>query len=1054
MERNSKTISVWVTTLGTAFLMSGTFGVSVYGNQDTLPIQLVGAVVPAAPYAAAPQVFDMDRTLTEARKAIAARDLRRAEQLLQAATAHAERSGFTFRESDDQPRFVAPLLEQSKRLAAEMQTSGYTEANRRQYAQLALVQADGFLRKGELEIAHQLTQEAAAQGVIFNEAARTSGMEPNAMSQRIEAARITRQTASTAAYRTDTDSTRTQQVRDYELRIPARTPAIPSAENPETTLVDHARQKQQLAVQQVAADIMQYISDAQRTHQERGDTDAALQILQRAKSRLEEAKLDPQTQASFLRNIDTAIQNIEKSSQRYSHANELNQANTQVLSARRAEQEENLAIQQKLKTYVEECNRCLDEGRWNDAVVIAKKARDLAPEDPVTHQLVLVAQLVSRTKRYDEIRANKEEAFTEAMLSIDKASIPWTDNAPIQFPSSWATLKNTRRGTDEITNNRPESEREILRRLEMPISLRLDRPVPFSQVMQLLRAQSGVQIFPQESALREVDVTGDTLVRFPITSDITLRSALNLILDPLGLAFVVENEVLNITTAARKNQSRMYPKVYYVGDLIHPVPNSDGSSPHSLESAHQRGMNRAMEASETINGVRRSTNVSMNGMPITSNNPTNDRIYAQTGGGYTGFGTPATGNTSGQDTFQGGNGAANFGDITDTINTIIFSDPDLTGDEWSISEYGNNGSLIIRTTEDFHAQISDLLAQLRKLSDLQITIEVRYVTLRDGYAERMGVDFDVNLPNNAARSRYNGNNPAIGTQSLSNYFNGRTVTSSDPSTMQDNRGTLDLSIAQDSFATSLTPPFGGATGNGLSLGFAILSDIETYFFLSAAQSNARSNVMEAPKVTLFNGQRGSINDTTSRPYVTSVIPVVGDFAAAYQPVVSIFNEGQILNVQGTVTSDRRFVRLTLNPVINVVNKVETYKYFGSDELTEDTGTVVRGDDNTASTDEKREKQTRSRTSQGITVQQPITSSFNVNTTVNVPDGGTIVMGGIKRLAEGRNESGVPMLSKIPYLKRLFQNTAIGRDSTSVMMVVTPRIIIQEEEEAHIGYTTP
>ena len=83
---------------------------------------------------------------------------------------------------------------------------------------------------------------------------------------------------------------------------------------------------------------------------------------------------------------------------------------------------------------------------------------------------------------------------------------------------------------------------------------------------------------------------------------------------------------------------------------------------------------------------------------------------------------------------------------------------------------------------------------------------------------------------------------------------------------------------------------------------------------------------------------------------------------------------------------------------------------------------------------------------GSTVQLPTLAQTFVNTTVNVPDGGTILLGGIKRLSEGRAERGVPMLGKIPYISRLFRNVAVGRDATSLMMMVTPRIIIQEEEE--------
>jgi len=82
----------------------------------------------------------------------------------------------------------------------------------------------------------------------------------------------------------------------------------------------------------------------------------------------------------------------------------------------------------------------------------------------------------------------------------------------------------------------------------------------------------------------------------------------------------------------------------------------------------------------------------------------------------------------------------------------------------------------------------------------------------------------------------------------------------------------------------------------------------------------------------------------------------------------------------------------------------------------------------------------------ITVQQPVFETVFVLTTVSVPDGGTVLLGGIKRLREGRNEAGVPILGQIPYISRLFKNTGVGRETESLMLMVTPRIIIQEEEE--------
>jgi len=76
----------------------------------------------------------------------------------------------------------------------------------------------------------------------------------------------------------------------------------------------------------------------------------------------------------------------------------------------------------------------------------------------------------------------------------------------------------------------------------------------------------------------------------------------------------------------------------------------------------------------------------------------------------------------------------------------------------------------------------------------------------------------------------------------------------------------------------------------------------------------------------------------------------------------------------------------------------------------------------------------------------VIESITVSTIVSVPDGGTVLLGGVKRLREGRTMFGVPILNKIPYISRLFKNSGVGRETESIMLMVTPRIIIQEEEE--------
>ena len=258
------------------------------------------------------------------------------------------------------------------------------------------------------------------------------------------------------------------------------------------------------------------------------------------------------------------------------------------------------------------------------------------------------------------------------------------------------------------------------------------------------------------------------------------------------------------------------------------------------------------------------------------------------------------------------------------------------------------------------------------------------------------------------------------------------------------------------------------------MGLAILSDIETFFFIRAAQGDTRTNVMFAPKVTLFNGQRAFVANITQRPFVTSVTPTVGVFAVGFTPEITLVPSGVSMSVAAVVSADRRFVRLAVVPNFSVISDVFTFTFVsapgqagttgagpgasGSAGSTGSTGFGggtsgssgfggIGGTSTTSTSSSSGSTTTNNSLAVGnITVQQPVVQTVTVITTVSVPDGGTVLLGGIKTLREGRNEAGVPILNQLPYINRLFRNTGIGRETESLMMMVTPRIIIQEEEE--------
>src|SRR6185295_1772005 len=102
----------------------------------------------------------------------------------------------------------------------------------------------------------------------------------------------------------------------------------------------------------------------------------------------------------------------------------------------------------------------------------------------------------------------------------------------------------------------------------------------------------------------------------------------------------------------------------------------------------------------------------------------------------------------------GGMGAganADFDSLIDLITATVANETWAEGGAGSaeIRPFPTNLSLVISQTQEVHEQIADLLQQLRRLQDLQVTIEVRFITINDDFFERIGVDFDFNITSNA-----------------------------------------------------------------------------------------------------------------------------------------------------------------------------------------------------------------------------------------------------------------------------------------------------------------
>ncbi len=827
-------------------------------------------------------------------------------------------------------------------------------------------------------------------------------------------------------YQDQLDATTRQGLRDKLTLLRAASPR-----EEEFNPLEEVDSQQQLMRQKLSREVFQELSTAERMRA--NDPRGALARLEDLRERVEQESLDPPTRRQMLALVDRGLEQTEQYIREHAADIELRERNEAVLERVESDRQRRLDKQDKLAELVERFNDLVDEQRYAEAEVLAKQARELDPDSAVVRSMLLTSKFAWRVHEQESIRAMKEAGFYNAMTSVTEASTPFDDRHPLLFGDTrrWDQLSRTRgQWLQEQRSRLLPVEQEIQERLKTKIDVRFEQQ-PLSEVIETMGRMAGVNVYLDPQGISAEGITSDEPVTIHLVEPISLRSALNLILEPLHLSYVIQNEVLRITSETARS-SDTYVQVYNVADLVIPIPNFMPDSRSGLAGA----LREAISATGQVDG---GTSVQPLAVSLASNDAMgsgapNASVLAQMGS--SGLLPSASSRTpSSTHSPPGGMGGAAMADF-DTLITLI--ETTIAPESWeqvggpgSIEGFPTNLSLVVSQTQEVHEDIADLLDQLRRLQDLQVTIEVRFITLRDSFFERIGIDFQFNIDDNSGLTA--GQIPVLpddGGPTISFGLN------------PDGQPTLDYDyqFRQGHFASAV-PQFGGFDATtAANFGFAILSDIEVFFLMQAAQGDDRTNILQAPKVTLFNGQFGFIQDTSERPFVTSVVPVVGDFAAAHQPVVMVLSEGTSLSVQAVVSPDRRFVRLTLLPIFSSIGAVETFTFHG--RTTSDSGTTVADP-----ADEGRTvRDGESTTVEGTTVQLPTFVSTSVSTTVSVPDGGTILLGGIKRLSEGRNERGVPFLSKVPYLNRLFKNVGIGRDTQSLMMMVTPRIIIQEEEE--------
>ena len=213
-------------------------------------------------------------------------------------------------------------------------------------------------------------------------------------------------------------------------------------------------------------------------------------------------------------------------------------------------------------------------------------------------------------------------------------------------------------------------------------------------------------------------------------------------------------------------------------------------------------------------------------------------------------------------------------------------------------------------------------------------------------------------------------------------------------------------------------------GPAFQVSGSFLDNIQVDFLLRATQMDSRGSSVDAPRLVCYNGREGFVEVNTYVSYVATPgfgpvggSGVGGQAARGSIPGIGSLPRGRTFSVLPTVSGDRRYVTMEVKPMV--------------------TNATLRTIPINA-------------TSNALAAffQTPDFEITQIRTTVSVPDEGTLLLGGLRLSAEEEVEAGVPVISKIPVLKRAYTNRSKTRDDFVLLVLVKPTIIIPEEQEEH------
>ncbi len=333
----------------------------------------------------------------------------------------------------------------------------------------------------------------------------------------------------------------------------------------------------------------------------------------------------------------------------------------------------------------------------------------------------------------------------------------------------------------------------------------------------------------------------------------------------------------------------------------------------------------------------------------------------------------------------------------------------------------DSGLLSVKASPEMHARVVGVLADMRRFQTPIVTVDSKFLTISRNFLQEIGIDFrglggsgvkgsvvsldDVTngLVNNASQGLDNGGtgDPAANPMAGAFYNDG---------------GDGDIRARTENYFANDLGRVLSPTG-GLTAGWTLIDDVQLNMILRAVEKRTDGEVVNSQILSVVNKGRGHVAVINQTAYVRDFDVEVAQAAFIADPKVDVIQDGIVLDVQPIILNDRKYIILNLNPTVAELQRpIPTF-------TTSLAGSTLP-----------------------VTLQLPNLTVTNFSTTAKVPDGGTVLLGGLRQVLTKERRAEIPLLSRLPLISFLFKQEGSADENRSLMVMVRAQItdVVQED----------